>query len=85
LQIVTAVKFLQNPNVQKSSLANQQAFLKRKGLTDEEVHIACERAGAIGSQSANGVSILIYASEWFESPCKLTRFRNPDIFWKPKC
>lgn len=52
--IGTAVKFLQNPNVQKSSLANQQAFLKRKGLTDEEVDIACERAGAIGNPSHNG-------------------------------
>lgn len=52
--IGTAIKFLQNPNVQKSSLASQQAFLKRKGLTDEEVHIACERARAIGSPSHNG-------------------------------
>jgi peroxin-14 len=62
LQIGTAVKFLQNPNVQKSSLANQQAFLKRKGLTEEEVRIACERAGAIGSPTNNGVSIFICIS-----------------------
>jgi peroxin-14 len=54
------VKFLQNPNVQKSSLTHQQAFLKRKGLTDEEVQIACEHAGAIGRQSNNVVCILIY-------------------------
>jgi hypothetical protein len=58
LQISTAVKFLQNPNVQRSSLAHQQAFLKRKGLTDEEVQIACERAGAVRSLSSNGVSII---------------------------
>jgi len=51
--ISTAVKFLQNPNVQKSSLANRQAFLKKKGLTDEEVQMACERACAVGSPGNN--------------------------------
>jgi peroxin-14 len=60
LQIGTAVKFLQNPNVQKSSFTHQKAFLKRKGLTDEEVEIARERAGAIGRQSNNVVRIPIY-------------------------
>ncbi|PSN47008.1 hypothetical protein C0J52_15331 [Blattella germanica] len=52
--ITTAVKFLQNPTVQKSSLAHRQAFLKRKGLTDEEVQIACERAGAFQSPHNEG-------------------------------
>ncbi|XP_069677718.1 peroxisomal membrane protein PEX14 [Periplaneta americana] len=50
----TAVKFLQNPNVQSSSLAHRQAFLKRKGLTEEEVQIACERAGAFDNSGKNG-------------------------------
>lgn len=50
----TAVKFLQNQNVQKSSLAHRQAFLRRKGLTDEEVQAACERAGAFENSSNNG-------------------------------
>ncbi|XP_068899499.1 peroxisomal membrane protein PEX14 isoform X2 [Tenebrio molitor] len=42
----TAVKFLENPNVIKTSLAEQQRFLKRKGLTEEEIRLACEKSGA---------------------------------------
>lgn len=42
----TAVKFLENPSVIKTSLAEQQRFLKRKGLTDEEIRLACEKSGA---------------------------------------
>lgn len=42
----TAVKFLQNPQVVNTSLAKKQRFLQRKGLTDNEVQEACERAGA---------------------------------------
>jgi peroxin-14 len=68
LQVGTAVKFLQNPNVQKSSLTHQQAFLKKKGLTDEEVQIACERAGVIGRQSSNVVSIYRYPLIVVRSP-----------------
>lgn len=62
MQINTAVKFLQNPNVQKSSLANRQAFLKKKGLTEEEVQIACERASAVGSPGNNEVSFHIHTT-----------------------
>jgi len=40
-------------------LANRQAFLKKKGLTDEEVQIACGRAGAVGSPGNNEVSFHI--------------------------
>ncbi|PSN35723.1 Peroxisomal membrane protein PEX14 [Blattella germanica] len=47
--ITTAVTFLLHPTVQKSSLANRQAFLKKKGLTDDEVLIACELAGPFQS------------------------------------
>ena len=56
-QIFTAVKFLQNPNVQKSSLAHRQAFLRKKGLTEEEIQIACNRAGAFQNHHNDGVSI----------------------------
>ncbi|EFA10352.2 peroxisomal membrane protein PEX14 [Tribolium castaneum] len=42
----TAIKFLENPNVLKTSLGEQQRFLKRKGLTDEEIRQACEKSGA---------------------------------------
>lgn len=45
-KIQTAIKFLQNPNVIKTGLAQKQNFLKRKGLTDREIQVACERSGA---------------------------------------
>ncbi|XP_076597610.1 peroxisomal membrane protein PEX14 isoform X2 [Chaetodon auriga] len=44
--ITTAVKFLQNPKVRQSPLATRKAFLKKKGLTDEEVEIAIQRSGS---------------------------------------
>ncbi|XP_023283464.1 peroxisomal membrane protein PEX14 isoform X4 [Seriola lalandi dorsalis] len=44
--ITTAVKFLQNPKVCQSPLATRKAFLKKKGLTDEEVELAIQRSGS---------------------------------------
>ncbi|XP_071431841.1 peroxisomal membrane protein PEX14 isoform X2 [Pithys albifrons albifrons] len=44
-QIVTAVKFLQNPRVRQSPLATRRAFLKKKGLTDEEIDLALQQSG----------------------------------------
>ncbi|KAL6483012.1 hypothetical protein MHYP_G00078840 [Metynnis hypsauchen] len=44
--IATAVKFLQNPKVLQSPLATRKAFLKKKGLTDEEVELAIQRSGS---------------------------------------
>ncbi|XP_034393476.1 peroxisomal membrane protein PEX14 [Cyclopterus lumpus] len=44
--IATAVKFLQNPKVCQSPLATRKAFLKKKGLTDEEVELAIQRSGS---------------------------------------
>ncbi|XP_061832497.1 peroxisomal membrane protein PEX14 isoform X1 [Nerophis lumbriciformis] len=44
--ISTAVKFLQNPKVRQSPLATRKAFLKKKGLTDEEVDLAIHRTGS---------------------------------------
>ncbi|XP_063001583.1 peroxisomal membrane protein PEX14 [Elgaria multicarinata webbii] len=43
--IVTAVKFLQNPRVRHSPLATRRSFLKKKGLTDEEVDLALQQSG----------------------------------------
>uniref|UniRef100_A0A8C2DJ81 Peroxisomal membrane protein PEX14 n=1 Tax=Cyprinus carpio TaxID=7962 RepID=A0A8C2DJ81_CYPCA len=45
-QIATAVRFLQNQQVRQSPLATKKAFLKKKGLTDEEVDLAIERSGS---------------------------------------
>ncbi|KAK9515473.1 hypothetical protein VZT92_026118 [Zoarces viviparus] len=44
--ITTAVQFLQNPKVRQSSLATRRAFLKKKGLRDEEVELAIQRSGS---------------------------------------
>lgn len=44
-QINTAVQFLQNNNVQRNPLSQKQKFLRSKGLTEDEIQIACERAG----------------------------------------
>nr|XP_020472808.1 peroxisomal membrane protein PEX14 [Monopterus albus] len=44
--VATAVKFLQNPKVHQSPLATRKAFLKKKGLTDEEVELAIQRSGS---------------------------------------
>ncbi|CAL8323972.1 unnamed protein product [Merluccius merluccius] len=44
--ITTAVKFLQNPKVRQSPLATRRVFLKKKGLTDEEVELAILRSGS---------------------------------------
>ncbi|KAJ6643829.1 Peroxisomal membrane protein PEX14 [Pseudolycoriella hygida] len=43
--INTAVQFLQNNNVQRTPLSQKQKFLRSKGLTEDEIQIACERAG----------------------------------------
>nr|CAB3264786.1 peroxisomal membrane protein PEX14-like [Phallusia mammillata] len=47
--ITTAIKFLQNPKVQSSPLPQKKDFLKRKGLTEEEIQAAVERAGVTES------------------------------------
>ncbi|KAJ3186877.1 peroxisomal membrane protein pex14 [Gaertneriomyces sp. JEL0708] len=44
--IQSAVRFLQNPKVQESSLTKRVAFLESKGLTNEEVEIALQRSGS---------------------------------------
>uniref|UniRef100_A0A8C3IDX9 Peroxisomal membrane protein PEX14 n=1 Tax=Chrysemys picta bellii TaxID=8478 RepID=A0A8C3IDX9_CHRPI len=43
--ITTAVKFLQNSRVRQSPLATRRAFLKKKGLTDEEIDLAFQQSG----------------------------------------
>uniref|UniRef100_A0A182J4X1 Peroxisomal membrane protein PEX14 n=1 Tax=Anopheles atroparvus TaxID=41427 RepID=A0A182J4X1_ANOAO len=50
--IVTAIKFLNNPNVVRSAINKKQAFLRSKGLTEDEIQIACERAGVFTTDPA---------------------------------
>lgn len=44
-QIVTAVNFLNNPKIARSTLFQKRNFLASKGLTDEEIQRAFEKAG----------------------------------------
>ncbi|KAG5894364.1 hypothetical protein JTB14_031924 [Gonioctena quinquepunctata] len=44
--VQTAIKFLENPNVINTPIAQKQKFLQRKGLTDQEIQVACEKSGA---------------------------------------
>ncbi|XP_067646902.1 peroxisomal membrane protein PEX14 isoform X2 [Eurosta solidaginis] len=43
--IKTAVNFLQNAKVRHTTLMQKRQFLQSKGLTQEEVELACQRAG----------------------------------------
>ncbi|XP_055603077.1 peroxisomal membrane protein PEX14 isoform X2 [Uranotaenia lowii] len=54
--ITTAIKFLNNPNVLRSGIAQKQSFLRSKGLTEDEIQLACERAGVF-SKDPNAVQI----------------------------
>ncbi|XP_044523663.1 peroxisomal membrane protein PEX14 isoform X2 [Gracilinanus agilis] len=49
--IATAVKFLQNSRVRQSPLATRRAFLKKKGLTDEEIDLAFQQSGTAADES----------------------------------
>ena len=39
------MKFLQNPRLASSPLSTKKAFLKSKGLSDEQIKEACAKAG----------------------------------------
>ncbi|XP_022918730.1 peroxisomal membrane protein PEX14 [Onthophagus taurus] len=49
--VQTAIKFLQNPNVLNTPLEQKQKFLQKKGLSQKEVQLACERSGAYDNQN----------------------------------
>ncbi|XP_077007459.1 peroxisomal membrane protein PEX14 isoform X1 [Tamandua tetradactyla] len=48
--IATAVKFLQNSRVRQSPLATRRAFLRQKGLTDEEIDLAFQQSGTAADE-----------------------------------
>ncbi|XP_069774589.1 peroxisomal membrane protein PEX14 isoform X2 [Narcine bancroftii] len=54
-KITTAVKFLQNQRVRQSPLATRKAFLKKKGLTDEEVEIALQQSNTVSDEVAPAI------------------------------
>ncbi|XP_030842796.1 peroxisomal membrane protein PEX14-like [Strongylocentrotus purpuratus] len=43
--IETAVKFLLNPQVRSSPMAQKKAFLRKKGVKDPEIELAIDRSG----------------------------------------
>lgn len=49
----TAVQFLQNPKVSSSPSMQKQEFLKRKGLTDEEIKTAFKLASVDNTAGHN--------------------------------
>lgn len=51
--IATAVKFLQNSRVRQSPLATRRAFLKKKGLTDEEIDLAFQQSGTAADEPSS--------------------------------
>ncbi|XP_050397673.1 peroxisomal membrane protein PEX14 [Patella vulgata] len=53
--VSTAVKFLQNPKVQSSSLTHKKAFLEKKGLTKQEIDLAIDRSGISKTESRVGL------------------------------
>lgn len=64
-QIGTAITFLQNAGVKRNPLNQKQQFLRTKGLTEDEIQIACERAGVYtgepqhqASASASGGTVI---------------------------
>ncbi|CAG7833476.1 unnamed protein product [Allacma fusca] len=67
--INTAVKFLQNPRVRPTSLSHKQKFLKQKGLTDEEIELACQKAGAFALDKASmSAGPLVVPRSYYEKP-----------------
>lgn len=54
-KINTAITFLQNNNVRRSSLNQKQQFLRSKGLNEDEIQIACERAGVFTADPSSTV------------------------------
>ncbi|XP_037933776.1 peroxisomal membrane protein PEX14 [Teleopsis dalmanni] len=55
--ITTAVNFLQNAKVRHTTLKQKQQFLRSKGLTSEEIQLACERAGVF-SKDPNAPTVI---------------------------
>ncbi|KNC97044.1 uncharacterized protein SPPG_07442 [Spizellomyces punctatus DAOM BR117] len=54
--IAQAVSFLQSPNVRSSPQERKVAFLKQKGLTEEEIQLATSRAGTSQPQPVSNIS-----------------------------
>ncbi|XP_043355907.1 peroxisomal membrane protein PEX14 isoform X3 [Dermochelys coriacea] len=78
-KIATAVKFLQNSRVRQSPLATRRAFLKKKGLTDEEIDLAFQQSGTTTDESQSlGPSTQLVPTQ----PLHLLPYSPPGSRWR---
>lgn len=47
-----AVDFLTNPKIQSSTTNQKIKFLRKKGLTEDEIHLACEKVQIFSQPTA---------------------------------
>lgn len=62
----------------KSSLAEQQRFLQRKGLNDDEIRAACERSGAYSYHEQKMTQPLVPGAPMYhhQSSVQITLFQR---------
>ncbi|KAJ2948895.1 hypothetical protein O0L34_g5827 [Tuta absoluta] len=65
--VTTAVKFLQNPNVQRCTMESKQKFLRGKGLTDPEIQKAIEKCADFLDVPSMTSELMVFQSRrsWF--------------------
>lgn len=72
--------FLQNPNVARSALDQKRKFLQSKGLREDEIELACQRAGVFtldpSKQIQTVVNMSTYPSSYMTKPSLLIRVRD---------
>ncbi|XP_048035250.1 peroxisomal membrane protein PEX14 isoform X3 [Megalobrama amblycephala] len=77
--IATAVRFLQNQQVRQSHLATRKAFLKKKGLTDEEVDLAIQRSGS----TEEPLTVAVPGPAHIAHPVQLAPYTGPSGYrWR---
>ena len=81
----TAVKFLLNPKVVASPLKQKQDFLRRKGLTEEEIERACNLANvSIKSQNKNEFTAVTIPPSIQPHPYFQQHSLQPSLFYRIK-
>ncbi|XP_014093065.3 peroxisomal membrane protein PEX14 [Bactrocera oleae] len=65
--ITTAVNFLQNAKVRHTTLMQKRQFLQSKGLTNDEIEVACQRAG-IFTDDPNMPTLINISNSGLEHP-----------------
>nr|CAD7401528.1 unnamed protein product [Timema poppensis] len=81
-----AADFLRNPKVYKSARDHQEEFLKSKGLTDDEVQLAFQRANVLIQEDQRiqmshpppptALAVQSYPNYMFPQPTRWTKFRD---------